>query len=63
MIRTFVIAFLLGTASMQGQDHVEALALKYPFLDTAKNHMEYYGSEQALKGFFNKLVIHKHRTI
>ena len=55
MIRTFVIAFLLGAASMQGQDHVEALALKYPFLDTAKNHMEYYGSEQALKGFFNKL--------
>ena len=40
---------------MQGQEHVEALALKYPFLDTAKNHMEYYGSEQALKGFFNKL--------
>ena len=55
MIRTFVIAFLLGAASMQGQEHVEALALKYPFLDTAKNHMEYYGSEQALKGFFNKL--------
>ena len=39
MIRTFVIAFLLGAASMQGQEHVEALALKYPFLDTAKNHM------------------------
>ncbi len=55
MIRTFVIAFLLGAASMQGQEHVEALALKYPFLDTAKNHMKYYGSEQALKGFFNKL--------
>ena len=55
MIRSFVIAFLLGAASMQGQEHVEALALKYPFLDTAKNHMEYYGSEQALKGFFNKL--------
>ena len=55
MIRAFVIAFLLGAASIQGQDHVEALALKYPFLDTAKNHMEYYGSEQALKGFFNKL--------
>ena len=55
MIRTFVIAFLLGAASMQGQEHVEALALKYPFLDTAKNHMEYYGSEQALEGFFNKL--------
>lgn len=55
MIRTFVIAFLLGAASMQGQEHVEALALKYPFLDTAKNHMEYYGNEQALKGFFNKL--------
>ena len=55
MIRAFVIAFLLGAASMQGQEHVEALALKYPFLDTAKNHMEYYGSEQALKGFFNKL--------
>lgn len=55
MIRTLVIAFLLGAASMQGQEHVEALALKYPFLDTAKNHMEYYGNEQALKGFFNKL--------
>ena len=55
MIRTFVIAFLLGAASMQGQEHVESLALKYPFLDTAKNHMEYYGSEQALIGFFNKL--------
>ncbi len=55
MIRTFVIAFLLGAASMQGQEHVEALALKYPFLDTAKNHIAYYGSEQALEGFFNKL--------
>ncbi len=55
MIRTFVIAFLLGAASMQGQEHVEALALKYPFLDTAKNHIAYYGSEQALEGFFKKL--------
>ena len=55
MMRLLVIAFLLGAASMQGQEHVEALALKYPFLDTAKNHMEYYGSEQALEGFFNKL--------
>ena len=55
MIRTFVIAFLLGAASMQGQEHVESLALKYPFLDTAKNHIAYYGSEQALEGFFNKL--------
>ena len=55
MMRSLVIAFLLGAASMQGQEHVEALALKYPFLDTAKNHIAYYGSEQALEGFFNKL--------
>ena len=55
MMRSLAIAFLLSAASMHGQHHMEALALKYPFLDTAKNHIEYYGNEQALEGFFKKL--------
>lgn len=63
MMGLLVIAFFFGTASVHGQDHMEALALKYPFLDTAKNHLAYYGSEQALEGFFKKLdhVIFEHK--
>ena len=49
------IRLFFGALSLSAQDHVEALALKYPFLDTAKNHIQYYGNADALEGFFTKL--------
>ena len=55
MMKRFLIFICFGALSLQAQDNVEALALKYPFLDTAKNHIQYFGSENALEGFFEKL--------
>ena len=55
MMKRFFIFVCFGALSLSAQDHVEALALKYPFLDTAKNHIQYYGNEDALEGFFTKL--------
>ena len=55
MMKRFFIFVCFGALSLSAQDHVEALALKYPFLDTAKNHIQYYGKADALEGFFTKL--------
>ena len=55
MMKRFFIFVCFGALSLSAQDHVEALALKYPFLDTAKNHIQYFGSGEAWEGFFTKL--------
>lgn len=55
MMKRFFIFVCFGALSLSAQDHVEALALKYPFLDTAKNHIQYFGNTDALEGFFTKL--------
>lgn len=47
---------------MKGQDDLGGLALKYPFLDTSANHLQFYGSEQGMAKFYEKLdrVIFEH---
>ena len=50
-----IIALLTSITFAKAQDNLEALALKYPFLDTAKSHIQYFGKEDALEGFFEKL--------
>ena len=55
MMKRFFIFVCFGALSLSAQDHVEALVLKYPFLDTAKNHIQFYGNSDALEGCFTKL--------
>ena len=55
MKQTLAFFFLLIAASLKGQESLSTLALKYPFLDTTKQSIQYYGSDDALEGFFKKL--------
>lgn len=55
MKQTLAFFFLLITVSLKGQESLSTLALKYPFLDTTKQSIQYYGSDDALEGFFKKL--------
>ncbi|MDC0615646.1 GDSL-type esterase/lipase family protein [Schleiferiaceae bacterium] len=49
------ILFIMFTLALQGQESLGALSLKYPFLDTTKQSLQYFGSDDALKHFFEKL--------
>ena len=40
---------------LMAQDDLGSLALKYPFLDTSANHLQFYGSEQGMAKFYEKL--------
>ena len=55
MKQTLAFFFLLIAVSLKGQESLSTLALKYPFLDTTKQSIQYYGSDDALEGFFKKL--------
>jgi len=56
MNRILVIfsAILLSSALM-GQDEMGTIALKYPFLDTSKNHLEFYGERAGMDRLYEKL--------
>ena len=53
--RLAVVLFMVGALALQAQESLNALALKYPFLDTTKQSLQYFGSEDALAHFFEKL--------
>jgi lysophospholipase L1-like esterase len=55
MKQRLALLFIVFTLVLQGQESLGALSLKYPFLDTTKQSLQYFGSEEALKGFFEKL--------
>jgi lysophospholipase L1-like esterase len=51
-LTVFFIVFVVG---LHGQESLNTLALKYPFLDTSKQSLQFFGSEDALEHFFEKL--------
>lgn len=55
MKQRLVLLFIVFTLVLQGQESLSALSLKYPFLDTTKQSLQYFGSEDALEYFFKKL--------
>ena len=55
MKHRLALLFIVFTLVLQGQESLGALSLKYPFLDTTKQSLQYFGSEDALERFFEKL--------
>ena len=55
MKQRLALLFIVFTLVLQGQESLGALSLKYPFLDTTKQSLQYFGSEDALEYFFKKL--------
>jgi len=55
MKQRLALLFIAFTLVLQGQESLGALSLKYPFLDTTKQSLQYFGSEDALEYFFKKL--------
>ena len=55
MKQRLALLFIVFTLVLQGQESLGALSLKYPFLDTTKQSLQYFGSEDALERFFEKL--------
>ncbi|MDG1903694.1 MAG: hypothetical protein P8I37_04955 [Schleiferiaceae bacterium] len=55
MKHRLALLFIVFTLVLQGQESLGALSLKYPFLDTTKQSLQYFGSEDALESFFEKL--------
>ena len=55
MKQRLALLFIVFTLMLQGQESLGALSLKYPFLDTTKQSLQYFGSEDALEYFFKKL--------
>ena len=55
MKQRLALLFIVFTLVLQGQESIGALSLKYPFLDTTKQSLQYFGSEDALEYFFKKL--------
>ena len=40
---------------VQAQEEMGEIALKYPFLDTSANHLQFFGSEKGMEKFYEKL--------
>ena len=49
MKHRLALLFIVFTLVLQGQESLGALSLKYPFLDTTKQSLQYFGSEDALE--------------
>ena len=50
------ITFLLGGIGiLSAQEEMGAIALRYPFLDTSKNHIEFFGKSDGMEKFYQKL--------
>ena len=50
------IILLLGSLGiLSAQEEMGAIALRYPFLDTSKNHIEFYGKREGMEKFYQKL--------
>ena len=47
MKQRLALLFIAFTLVLQGQESLGALSLKYPFLDTTKQSLQYFGSEDA----------------
>lgn len=48
-------ALLLTFSTAQAQQSMDEIAAKYPFLDTASMHMQYFGDSAALENFYRLL--------
>ena len=55
MRKKISLILILPTLLAFGQKEMHELAWEYPFLDTSKSHLQYYGDSNALQGFFTKL--------
>ena len=50
------ITFLLGALGiLSAQEEMGAIALRYPFLDTSRNHIEFFGKSDGMEKFYQKL--------
>lgn len=51
----FVFCAIMAVLNLKGQDELAKIALDYPFLDTSKNHLEFYGSRDGMDRLYTKL--------
>lgn len=51
----WIAIVILSQFAVHAQSEMGAIALKYPFLDTAQNHLEYFGSRAPMEQFYTKL--------
>ena len=50
-----IFSAMLLSSALMGQDEMGTIALKYPFLDTSKNHLEFYGERAGMDRLYEKL--------
>ncbi|MEY2963040.1 MAG: hypothetical protein RL754_301 [Bacteroidota bacterium] len=50
-----ILAFVLQQFVISAQSELGKILLKYPFIDTAHSHLQFYGSSQGMEDFFTKL--------
>jgi lysophospholipase L1-like esterase len=50
-----IFSAILLSSALMGQDEMGTIALKYPFLDTSKNHLEFYGERTGMDRLYEKL--------
>jgi hypothetical protein len=46
---------LISGLSAHAQDEMGAIALKYPFLDTSANHLEFHGNRKGMDALYERL--------
>ena len=50
-----IFSAILLSGSLMGQHEMGTIALEYPFLDTSKNHLEFYGDRAGMDRLYEKL--------
>ena len=55
-MRIFIaFVMILAALPVQAQEEMGGIALKYPFLDTSANHLQFFGSDKGMEKFYEKL--------
>ena len=55
-MRIFIaFVMVLAVLPVQAQEEMGGIALKYPFLDTSANHLQFFGSDKGMEKFYEKL--------
>ena len=49
------MVLLASIQALNAQEEMGGIALRYPFLDTSKNHLQYFGSREGMERFYEKL--------
>lgn len=53
--RLVLVVLLFAAFGARAQEELGRIALEYPFIDTSKSHLQFFGSETALDAFYEKL--------